>query len=335
MAEQVLILATTRGVVVCRRPGGGWMPSHTGLSGKNVTSIIAREGVILAGTTEGVFRSTDLGQSWEEASHGLDVKHVRWMAYHPDISDREFAGTEPAGIFYSLNGGDHWQACPEVLEMRRAYGWSLPYSPEAGCVRGLAFHAQRAYAAVEDGCVLVSEDGGMAWKLAPGSKGKADHWPEPGWVQSDVHSVEAHPSSPDLAFAPTGGGLYRSTDAGASWECLYRCYTRAAWIDPSDPKHILFGPADSVDYNGRIEASMDGGRTWEPASTGLETPWRRHMVERFFHIGDELLAVLSNGELMSSPLAGLTWQYILAEVQGIQAVTWMPDLPASNIMIES
>src|SRR5262245_58699534 len=126
-----LLLATEQGLVLCERDGDSWKDSARGLTDHQVTSVIAREGVILAGTTNGVYRSDDLGQSWEAASNGLTAHHVRWLAYHPDVSDLEFAGTEPAGIFVSHNGGESWRACPEVAELRDQYRWSLPYSPEA------------------------------------------------------------------------------------------------------------------------------------------------------------------------------------------------------------
>ena len=244
--------------------------SERGLRGRDATSIIAREGVALAGTREGVYRTEDGDRTWQEASQGLSPRLVRWMAFHPDVSDFEFAGTEPAGILVSRDGGGSWRACPEVFEMRREYGWSLPYSPEAGCVRGFAFHGRRGYAAVEDGGVLVSDDQGETWGLAQGSRGRADHHPQAGMIHSDVHSIGVHPSSAQEVFAPTGGGFYHSADGGETWECLYPgCYCRAAWIDPHDIRHIVLGPADGVDYNGRIEETRDGGRTWQPASSGL------------------------------------------------------------------
>jgi photosystem II stability/assembly factor-like uncharacterized protein len=325
--EESLFLATENGVVVCQRERDNWVELRRGLAGRAVTSLIAREGVILAGTREGVFRSDDRGETWKAASAGLSALHVRWLAYHPDISDFELAGTEPAGIFVSRDGAGSWRECPEVAELRRKYGWSLPYSPEAGCVRGFAFHGQRAYAAVEDGCVLVSEDGGETWELAPGSRGEADHRPAQGRVHSDVHSIETHPASPDLVFAPTGGGMFRSTDGGKRWDSIYpRCYVRAVWVDPDDPYHLILGPADGVDYNGRIEVTFDGGIIWQPASQGLDVPWRRHMVERFTPAGGELLAVLSNGELIRARLDSLFWERILPAAGRVAAATRMEAL---------
>src|SRR5690349_8043657 len=254
-----LILATEQGIVICELKDKGWQESLHSLKDQHVTSVIAREGVVLAGTENGIFRSDDEGQTWEEASNGLTARHVRWMAFHPDISDLEFVGTEPALIFVSHDGGGSWRACPEVAELRDRFKWSLPYSPEAGCVRGFAFHGTRAYGAVEVGGVLVSQDSGETWKLADGSDGKPNLSgpPEP-FVYPDVHSLEVHSSSPNLVYAPTGGGLYPSNDVGKTWKLFYDCYCRAVWVDPNDSDHLILSPAVGGDRNDSIEELRHG-----------------------------------------------------------------------------
>jgi photosystem II stability/assembly factor-like uncharacterized protein len=315
--ENLLILATAHGLFTARRDGVEWGAPTRSLEGHHVTSVIAREGVILAGTTGGVFRSDDMGGAWQAASAGLTHRHVRWMAYHPDVSDCEFVGTEPAAIFVSRDGGATWRERPEVAQLRDARHWGLPYSPAAGCIRGLSIHGRRAYAAAEVGGVLRSDDDGATWRMA-----SEVGYREP-LVNPDVHSIVAHPAAPDLVFAATGGGFYRSDDGGATWARRYACYCRAAWLDPADPDHIILGPADSVDRNGRVEETRDGGRSWAPASLGMGAPWRRHMVERFAQAGAELLAVLSNGHLHAAPLATLEWRRILPEVADVAAATTM------------
>jgi hypothetical protein len=320
---KTLYLATDRGVLGFECDGQKRTEVSRGLIGKKITSVSCWKAEIVAGTPDGIYRSDDSGQTWEIVNSGLSVPHIRWLAHHPDSSGLVFAGTEPAAIFRSHDGGQTWQECPEVAQLRDRFGWYLPYSPEAGCVRGFASHGSHVYAAVEQGGLLRSEDRGMSWQLVEGSNGEPRAQPD-GNVHPDVHSVNILPLSSDTVFASTGGGFYRSDNAGKTWTCLYRCYCRAAWIDPTSPDHYVLGPADWVDRNGRIEESMDGGLSWRPASGDLQAPWPGHMVERFLAAGDELLAVRSNGHLLAADFSTLAWQRILPEVEGVLAVANAP-----------
>jgi photosystem II stability/assembly factor-like uncharacterized protein len=324
-----LFLATKKGVFIAEQEDNLTWRFIQALTDYYITSIIAREGVILAGSTDGIFRSDDGGASWIEASNGLTVRHVRWLAFHPDISDCEFAGAEPASIFISNNGGSTWQEKSEVAALRDQFGWWLPYSPAAGCVRGFAFHGERAYAAVEVGGMLRSVDRGGSWKLAPGSNGRPEFVsPANNNIHADVHSVVIHPTSAELVFAPTGGGFYGSTDGGSNWTAFYsNCYVRAVWVDPTDPSRMLLGPANNASgENGRIEVTYDGGKTWEETAVS----WQRNMVERFKPLGTHLFAILANGELLQTPiptlqsnLATQNWMYILPEISQITDATIM------------
>ena len=317
-----IYLATRTGLVTAVQNGNDWQVEERGLKGQEVTSVIAREGVILAGTRAGIFCSEDRGFTWMEKSNGLTERYVRWLAYHPDISDFELAGTEPAGIFVSRNGGESWRECVEVSDLRRKHEWWLPYSPGAGCVRGFAFHGQRAYAAVEVGAALRSDDGGESWGLVAGANGRpAFATPPTNFVHSDVHSVEVHPSSPDLVFAPTGGGFYQSSDGGQTWRQINDCYyVRAVWVDDNDANHMILGASDSAGgRNGRIEVTSDGGQSWQQVAGR----WSNNMVERFQQIGHNLWAVMAKGNLLVTPLAQLNWQPALSEVVGVNDMTIM------------
>ena len=320
--SEVLLAGTNEGVVAARREGQLWQAVGRSLEDQWVTGLSVQEGMVLAGTREGVYRSSDQGTTWQPSSEGLTELHVRWLAHHPGRPDWVFAGTEPAALFLSRDGGQTWHERPEVAQLRDKHGWYLPYSPESGCVRGLAFHGERLYAAVEVGGLLRSDDGGETWGLVGGSSGDPRSLPE-GHIHPDVHTVVVHPSSAELVFAPTGGGFYLSKDGGETWEQRYRCYCRAVWVDPHDARHLVLGPADSVDRNGRIELTRDQGGTWEAASSGLEAPWPRHMVERFRQEGEELYAVLSNGDLLAAPLRSPSWERILPDVEGARAVAFI------------
>jgi hypothetical protein len=321
-----LYIATTIGLFIATQTNGNWRVIKQALNDQPLTSIVVSEGVVLVGSAEGIWRSTDKGRSWKAANEGLAIPYVRWIAASPKQPAHILAGTEPAGIFVSNDAGNTWNIDPEVLKLRDANGWFLPYSPRSGCVRGFDIaesgpNKGRIYAAVEVGGVLISDDKGRSWQLAAGSDGKPDMNRELGtMIHPDVHSITVHPSSSDIVTAATGGGLFLSSDGGRFWKTIYPCYIRAVWVDPNDHQHLVAGPADGVSRNGRIEESRDGGRTWHPASDGMNTPWARHMVERFLQVDDELFAVLSNGELWSKKLSGPKWDRILPEINQIKAI---------------
>lgn len=321
-----IYIATTIGLFIVTQTDGQWnVVKHT-LKDHSLTSVAVAEGVILAGTKDGIWRSVDNGRTWQESNRNLAIRYVRWMTSSAKPSAVILAGTEPAGIFVSRDNGMTWNAKPEVEVLRDRHGWFLPYSSGAGCVRGFAISESgasrdRMYAAVEVGGVLMSDDRGETWRLAEGSDGSPDLNLEfDKMIHADVHSIAVHPTSSEIVTAATGGGLYRSIDCGRNWNNLYPCYIRAMWVDPKDSRHIIAGPADGVSRNGRIEESFDGGLTWKPASKGMNVPWPRHMVERFKLAGDSLFAILSNGELWVKPLDQAKWRRVLPEINSIKAM---------------
>jgi photosystem II stability/assembly factor-like uncharacterized protein len=318
----LLLVGTNSGLLVCRREHDAWLVVHRTLEGRVVTGVTSQGTQILAGTTDGIYRSDDRGATWADASAGLSERYVRQIAFHPDAPGIALAGTEPAAIFVSRDGGATWRECPEVTRLRIANGWFLPYSPGAGCVRSFSFHGPRAYAAAEIGGLLRSNDFGETWQLVPGSSGNPDfHAPVPRTsLHPDVHDVIILHESPDMLYVATMRGLYRSTDGGARWLHLYAdCYVRAVWQDPREQGRFVLGPADDVSINGQIEESRDFGFSWSLASDGLAVPWRRAIVERFVQTDSELLAVMSDGRLFAAPLTSLSWQQILGDVPHVLA----------------
>ena len=318
----MIALATSDGFKAYRRNGDGWELVHETLSAEHATCVSARGKLILVGTHDGVRRSEDGGRTWEEPAGSPNITHMRWLLCHPEVDRLAVAGTEPANIYRTEDAGRTWTGNPEVVKLRNEGGWYLPYSPEAGCVRGFAAHGSRLYAAVEQGGMLRSDDKGTSWRLVEGSTGDTESDPPP-MIHPDVHSVTLHPDSADLVSAPTGGGFYRSADGGATWELLYRCYVRAVWVDPEDSDYMVLGPADGVQSNGRIEVTVDAGRTWQRGSDGLSTPWSRNMVDRFVQVEDRLLAILANGTVLQADPHELNWRRILPDESNVKAITWI------------
>src|SRR5206468_2539359 len=62
-----------------------------------------------AGTSRGVFKSTDGGNSWSDVTSGLASANVGALAVDPKTPSTLYAGT-PRGVFKSVDGGDRWAA---------------------------------------------------------------------------------------------------------------------------------------------------------------------------------------------------------------------------------
>jgi hypothetical protein len=296
------------------------------LTGRSVTCVVRVGDTLVAGMTNGVALSADRGHTWRELDEGLGEPHVRWLADGgtPGLP-RLLAGTEPAAI-WRTDDLAAWTESSGVTELRDEHSWFLPYSPQAGCVRGFAHAGERVYAAVEVGGLLRSDEGGRRWRLAGGSDGVPTFGePASGAIHPDVHSVHVHPSSADHVLAATAGGLYVSTDGGDRWERRTPvCYTRDLWVDPADPDHIVLGVATRVgDKQGRIERTRDGGRTWG-RDPGAEGPWPAAMVERFAPTADTLVAVRSDGRVLEQR-ADDPWRDVAGIADGVRAVCEVPD----------
>ncbi|MFP4580206.1 MAG: WD40/YVTN/BNR-like repeat-containing protein [Candidatus Sumerlaeia bacterium] len=315
-----LFLASQEGVVLAENRETGWAIVSRGLKGKSCTSIAYMDEIIYAGAAEGCWISEDPAQEWRQHTEGLKHKHIRWLACGPPETHRVFAGTEPAAVFF-YDGNGSWWDCSEVEGLRDKNGWFLPYSDGAGCVRGFDFDKNFAYAAVEVGGLLWSDDFGHHWDLVKGATGnpdtKAHELPH---VHPDVHSVTLPRDMEGVVFAATGGGLFLSTNQGKQWCRLYECYCRAVWVNPDNRLEIVLGPADGVSENGRIEYSKDGGESWQDASGGLDTPWPERMVERFLQMDDQLLALLSDGTVLASIIDEWEWEPILQDAGKVYAL---------------
>ena len=296
-----IVVGTKSGAVQFRN---GHVVRHC-LEGMRVSAVhVVDESTILAGTYgDGIFRTGDAGEHWSHVDVGMTAPAIRTFLPDPYDPGAILAGTEPGRIFRSHDAGVSWEEIEEIARLPRADEWYLPYSPRAGAVRNVYAPpgTDRLLASVEVGGLLDSPDRGATWAVSP------------ILGDTDIHFVTGQPDDAQILYAALGwaslksmpvppdspplGGVVRSTDGGQTWTKFHSEYTRAVIVPPTRPDLLLAGPARKVGEGGRIEVSQDRGDSWQPASTGIETPMS-DMVERFVPAHDDsILAICSGGGL--------------------------------------
>ncbi|MEJ2196280.1 MAG: T9SS type A sorting domain-containing protein, partial [Ignavibacteriaceae bacterium] len=119
---------------------------EVGLASEEVNELVSDEfGIIYAGTLgNGVFRSEDNGETWEQT--GLQGENIR--ALTTDSGELIFAGTITGSIFRSDDGGDNWENVYSAEKIVSDFGILS---------NGLIF------AGTGSG-VYLSEDNGFTWQ---------------------------------------------------------------------------------------------------------------------------------------------------------------------------
>jgi photosystem II stability/assembly factor-like uncharacterized protein len=148
---------------------------------------------LFAGTSSGVFKSTDGGNSWKEVNNKiLSNVFVSALAIDPSAPQTIYAATSGNGLFKTTDGGQTWTAInkiPPTMVIR-----SLVIAPSS---------PQTLYAGTST-ITFKSTDGGSTWNMLSST--------------ADIRSFAADPTSPQTVYA---GGInarvYKSTDGGGKW----------------------------------------------------------------------------------------------------------------------
>ncbi|WP_028645466.1 WD40/YVTN/BNR-like repeat-containing protein [Nocardioides sp. URHA0020] len=292
-----------------------------------------------------VWRSDDLGASWQETPNGAvrfpegadaTVERV-WQLVPGAEDDVVYAGTEPAAVWRSSDRG-------ETFRLEQAL-WDHPHRTqwEAG-FGGQAFHTvlphptdpQSVIAALSTGGVYRTSDGGASWD--PRNHGiRAEFLPEgqqyPEFGQC-VHKITRHPSRPERLYLQNHGGVYRSDDEGEVWKSiadgLPADFGFPIVVHPHEPDTIFVFPINGGDKRyppeakARVWRSRDAGETWEPLGQGLPDSFYVAVMRDAMCADDHEHAGLyfgaRNGAVWSTADEGETWSQVVADLPDVMVV---------------
>lgn len=218
--------------------------------------------VVLAGTVHQALFAIDFGEKLgvavgaggevqESADHGASWK----AATAP--TQLALLGVGVAGA-HAVAVGQSGQ----VL-VRGADGkWSATDSGSKQRLLGVEINAAgRAIAVGAFGTVLLSEDGGKAWRSA------APAWPEFVPDGMEPHIYAAHVAADGtLTIAGEFGLILRSGDAGATWTALHKGEASLFALQLRED-----GIGYAVGQSGAILRTADGGATWEVRPSGTQS----------------------------------------------------------------
>jgi photosystem II stability/assembly factor-like uncharacterized protein len=238
----------------------------------------------------------------ESPQPNSNPKTVFWRHIHGlgiDADNRNILYIATHGDFYqSISGGPPFK----VDEQRADYmAFNAPYS------QGVPLYASGHPASGGNTGLIKSADGGKTWQQV------ATVLDPP----VDFHAMGISKADPNLiiGFDSAGRGLFKTMDAGQSWQKLeFPDYISALAISPSDPSVILAGTGKG------IFVSNDGASTW----TKL-VQYDGHLVFAlsFDENGVLYTSTDSSGLAKSSDL-GQTWEKINT-----------PNLTITSIVVDS
>lgn len=157
----------------------------------------ANPGVIFAGTSEGLWRSKDGGKRWMLLTSKTLV--IRSIVVTPDKPNRVVIGTDDFGVRISENLGSDFNESNTGFIHRHVLA-IMPDATENGRLLASVFHDGAG------GSVFASSDGGESWQSS-----------STGLAGRDVFSFYQMPDNPNIVYAGTNTGVYRSKDRGVTW----------------------------------------------------------------------------------------------------------------------
>ena len=262
----------------------------------------------LAAYESGVYRTDDGGNTWRHLpSYPTDYAHS--VLAGPTDADIVYAGSEPADVLLSRDGGETWDTCPGFRAVPESDQWSFHSETRYSHVRDLRtapYDASLLYAGIEVGGVIRSMDGGVTWEQCTG--------PDP-----DIHFVNPSASCPGRVYLATARGPYRSDDGGKNWEMLDkgldRTYTLHISSANDDPDLVLVTVSRSAGRSlPQFYRSEDGGRHWDLVEqVGLDEDmvvaidWDPEEPSRVY-------AGTDSGKVYCSDDRGLKWDQIPVEL---------------------
>ena len=278
----------------------------------------ARPGDVLAGTDLGVYRWTVAGDRWEHLPSPMDGLHILQIGQSPHDADVVFAGTRPAQLYRSADGGRTWRRC----DVGNSVECEFINTPRVTSIHFDPRDRDTIWITIEIDGIFVSRDSGESWeKCIEGLKSPDTH---------NLVFFDDEVGDGRTILCSTEEGLHRSRDEGRSWQFVevpdapwpyFRCIAKRT--DDSGVVFLSVGDKPSGE-RGMLFRSRDGGETWavvdlpEPPNT---TIW---WIATNPADPDLIFFCTIFGQIFRSTDGGENWLKLRRELGELRMIAWQP-----------
>jgi photosystem II stability/assembly factor-like uncharacterized protein len=307
---------------------GAWLLAGTVAAGEQINKLVLpagflASGTVFAGTTGGMYRSLDAGDSYQ-AVNAIPPEHVQAIASSPDyVNDRTvFAASANQEVFKSVDGGDTWNQYPSGIppsDLSQVQNFTFAISSQYETDQTLFLGAF--------GGLGVSTDGGESW---------IEHATRPPSLKMGL-AISPDMAADQTVFAPayTSGG-YVSETLGNDWTSTnqglgnFTIYD-AAFTNPGGVESAILYAAQQSS----VLRSTDAGRSWEQVSDvllpGLAVfPSKLALSPDIEQDSTMFMGTRNDGVLRSND-DGYHWQQVLyTSDAAVSAVSISPDFGNDN-----
>ncbi len=262
--------------------------------------------ILYIGTDLGVFKSRDGGDSWAEASAGIEAAEsgIGSLLIDPRDPSTLYAGGRRGGVVYkTTDGAATWRVVAVLGDGIATFVQTMAIDPTNSRIVYVA-----APSASYKG-IFKSMNGGASWFPINSGLPLVTIWGLTLGVATPRH-LAFDPADPSILYASglsLSGKTFVSTDAGATWHertGLLPWPLSATWptpasafaVDPSAPDTLynaVYAFTDWTEWEPTvvISKSTDRGKTWAAFGNGIRGQYGRLLVVdpsgRFLHLGTQ------------------------------------------------
>ncbi|HWF58826.1 MAG TPA: hypothetical protein VN666_00700 [Nitrospira sp.] len=256
-----ILYVATNDAVYKSRDGGVTWERFPSFSARRVTTLAIDPllpATIYAGTMgDAVYKSPDGGQHWLQHNVGLKehVSFVNQFVFHPALSETIYIATT-VGAFLTKDGGREWE--------ERMNGMK-----EVHIVTSIAINLKDPtilYGGTTGG-MYRTDNGAMSWKRI--NNGLIPESELASAMALGVNAIEIDRTNPNIVYAGTTKGLFRTTNKGEQWErigqSLHDLFISSILLHPTEPSQLYVGGPKGV------WKSADSGKSWQAVNQGIVT----------------------------------------------------------------